>query len=361
MTHRGHRAFTKLKSLTVWCSVLLVVSSGFMHAQETTQQEETEFVEGPKLKWNISLWGGPRPGTKIADSISEKLDFYTNGNWEFKLHYGEGLSKPRENLDGIAIKAFEAAMICNIYHPQKNPALMVMSLPFLPLGDWEDRIAVREVLYDTEPVKKEFKRWGAMIYTSSFLPRYEVMGRGEAPFSLDDWKGKIVRAAGGFGDVLKKLGATPSGMAAPEVYTGIQTGSIDAVAFPFTYSHVSYRIHEVSSWFTTNLSLGTADCPIVFSIEAYNKLPQQYRDLLARIKPDVIEEQRQAYVTADTENLPMLRDKLTEITYSEEDLEKFRARFGRVVIEEWIEENSDDFDARELVELVFKAVGKEYK
>ena len=57
----------------------------------------------------------------------------------------------------------------------------------------------------------------------------------------------------------------------------------------------------------------------------------------------------------------MLREKLTEITYSEEDLEQFQARFGRVVIEEWIEENSDDFDARGLVELVFKAVGKEYK
>lgn len=348
-------------TLIMWCSLLLIVSAGVVQTQEPTQQEAVEFVEGPKLKWNISLWGGVRPGTKIAESISEKLDSYTNGNWEFKLHYGEGLSKPRENLDGIAIKAFEGAMICNIYHPQKNPALMVMSLPFLPLGDWEDRLAVREVLYETEPVKKEFKRWGAMIYTSSFLPRYEIMGRGEAPFSLDDWKGKTVRAAGGFGDVLKKLGATPSGMAAPEVYTGIQTGSIDAVAFPFTYSHVSYRIHEVSSWFTTNLSLGTADCPIVFSIEAYNKLPQQYRDLLARIKPDVIEEQRLAYVAADTENLPMLREKLTEITYSEEDLDQFQARFGRVVIEEWIEENSDDFDARGLVELVFKAVGKEYK
>ena len=352
----------KLSKLTVllW-SIVAVVATHVLQAQDSDPDTEFELVDGPELKWNVSLWGAARPGTQIADSISAKLKHYTHGNWNFKLHYGEGLSKPRENLDGIAIGAFEAAMICNIYHPKKNPALMVMSLPFLPIEEWQDRLAVREVLYASEPVQSEFNRWGAMIYTSSFLPRYEIMGRGAPPKTLADWKGKVVRAAGGFGDVLKKLGATPSGKAAPEVYTSIQTGSIDAVAFPFTYSHVSYKIHEVSNWFTTNLSLGTADCPIVFSIDAYNKLPEQYRELLARIKDEVIEEQRQAYIDADAKNLPMLREQLTEITYSDEVLEQFRSRFGREVIEDWIKNNSDDFDARALVELVFEAVGKEYK
>lgn len=312
------------------------------------------------LTWNLSVWGTPRPGTRVLDSIAEHIEAATDGKWNFVVHYGEALSKARENLDGISVGAFEAALVCNFYHPQKNPGLMVLSLPFLPIDDWEDGLAVRQAVYSHPQIQKEMERWGAMIYSSSILPNYEIMGRGNPPVKLEDWQGLNVRAGGGIGAVMKKLGAVPTSTTATEVYTGIQLGTMDAAAFPFTYAHVSYRLHEVSDWFTSNLAPGTSDCPVVLSIEAYEQLPRQYKDLLDSIKESVLEDQRLAYEEIDKVNLPMLREQLQEVRYTEADLRDFRTRFGNLVIEEWITENEQKFDARGLVETVFSAVDMDY-
>ena len=317
-------------------------------------------VDGPQLTWDVSLWGKPRAGTAVADALAAIVEERTGGAWQMTLHYGEALSKSRENLDGIAIEAFQAAMFCNFYHPRKNPALMVLTMPFLPMSDWDANRRIREAVYAHPAVAREMARWNAMIYTSTFLPQYELLGRGDPPADLDGWKGLTVRAGGGLGQAMKLLGATPASSTATEVYTGVQQGTMDAASFPFTYGHVSYRIHEVSEWFTGNLSPGTADCPLVFGISAYEALPPQYKQLLEDVKEEVIAAQIQAYVDVDAENLPMLKETLHEIRYTEAQLAQFRARAGRPVIDAWISENARRFDASGLVEAVFAAVGRTY-
>ena len=338
-------------AVAVVCSCWLGVASG----------AAPSIVDGPELKWDVSLWGKPRAGTVVADALAAVVEEKTGGKWRLVLHYGEALSKARENLDGLEIGAFEAAMFCNFYHPRKNPALMALTLPFLPMHSWEDNRRIREAVYAHPAVTRELARWNAMAYTSSFLPLYEFLGRGELPTDLAAWRGMTVRAGGGLGQAMQRLGATPASSTATEVYTGVQQGTMDAASFPFTYSHVSYRIHEVADWFTGNLAPGTADCPLAFSITAYRALPAQYRQLLEDVKEDVVQAQIQAYIDVDRDNLPMLRETLQEVRYSDEQLERFRATAGKPVIEEWIEANQSRFDARGLVEAIFAAVGERYE
>ena len=318
-------------------------------------------VPGPVLRWDVSLWGKPRAGTVVADALAAAIESETGGNWRLALHYGEALSKARENLDGLAIGAFEAAMFCNFYHPRKNPALMVLSLPFLPMQSWENNRKVREAVYAHPAVVAELGQWNARPYTSSFLPQYEFLGRGEAPLALDGWRGLTVRAGGGLGQAMQRLGATPASSTATEVYTGVQQGTMDAASFPFTYSHVAYRIHEVATWFTGNFSPGTADCPLAFSKDAYAALPPQYKQLLEDVKEGVIAAQIQAYIDVDKQNLPLLRETLQEIRYTDDQLAAFRAEAGKPVIDDWIAAHQERFDARGLVETVFAAVGQRYE
>lgn len=340
--------------LPKWCAAAALLSLLACFPANTAE------VEGPKLKWNVSLWGKPRAGTAVADALSAAVSAKTGGNWTMSLDYGEALSKARENLDGLAIGAFEVAMFCNFYHPRKNPALMALTLPFLPMSTWEDNRRIREAVYAHPAVKRELARWNAIVYTSSFLPQYEFVGRGQPPRELTDWRGMTVRAGGGLGQAMQRLGATPASSTATEVYTGVQQGTMDAAAFPFTYSHVSYRLHEVADWFTGNLSPGTADCPLAFSRTAFDTLPEQYRQLLDDVKDDVIAAQIQAYVDVDRINLPMLEETLVEVRYTDAQLADFRALAGKPVIDAWIADNRDRFDARGLVDAMFAAVGKTY-
>lgn len=347
----------RVKSATFFVVSLLLIGCA---ERGEEQSPSGELTLGSSLVWDVSLWGNPRAATEAVEALARIVEDRTAGAWRMRLHYGEAVSKARENLDGLAIGAFEAAMVCNFYHPQKNPALMVLSLPFLPMETEQNSRRVRTAVYSHPAVVAEFARWNGTLYTSTYLPQYEFMGTGRPPIVIEDWRGKTVRAGGGIGQVMRLLGATPTSSTATEVYTGVQQGTMDAASFPFTYGHVAYRIHEVADWFTSNLSPGSADCPIVFASSALDALSDEQRRLLEAIREEVDTAQFAAYREIDIENLPMLRHSLTEVTYTTEQREILQQTVGREVIDNWIAANEADFDARGLVELVFGAVGRTY-
>ena len=56
-------------------------------------------------QWNVSLWGKRRAFTENVEKLAALVDQKTNGEFKLNISYG-GLSKSRENLDGISIGAF---------------------------------------------------------------------------------------------------------------------------------------------------------------------------------------------------------------------------------------------------------------
>jgi TRAP-type mannitol/chloroaromatic compound transport system substrate-binding protein len=311
-------------------------------------------VNGPKVQWRFSTWGKARAFTVGIEHLAEQVSKKTGGKFTIKIGYGEQFSKARENLDSIKLGAIDGAHFCNFYHPGKNPAHMVFTMPFLPMGDWDANVAVRDRLYQEPALIKDMDQWNAMLYGSTLLPQYEFLGKGEPPQRLDDWKGKRVRAGGGIGDAMERLGAIKTTTAATEVYTSMQRGSMDAASFPYTYAQAAYKIHEVSDWFTANMSPGTSDCPIVFNKTSYKKLPAQYQKLLQDLKPEIYKVQVQAYIDIDAKNLPMFEKKLKAVRYSDAQLEEFRKIAGKPVWDKWVADNKDKFDGQALIDLVLK-------
>lgn len=311
-------------------------------------------VDGPKVQWRLSTWGNPRAVTAGMEYVAEQVRQKTDGNFTIDIGYAEKYSKARENLDSLKLGAIDAALICNIYHPGKNPALMVYSLPFLPLSDWEVNRAVTQKLNEHPVFKKEMDQWNAMIYVNVLNPQYEFMGRGEPPLKLSDWQGKRVRAGGGLGDAMGKLGAVKTTTTAPDVYMSLQRGTMDAASFPFTYSHASFKIPEVSNWFTSNMAPGTSSCPLVFNKASFEKLPEQYKKMLLEMAPAAYDAQVKAYEDIDKKNLPEFRKKLTEIVYTDAQLEEFRKIAAKPVWDEWVQANKDRFNGQEFIDLILQ-------
>ena len=77
--------------------------------------------------WNVSLWGKRRAFTEHVEKLAELVSEKTNGDLKLNISYG-GLSKNKENLDGISIGAFEMAQFCAGYHRDKNPSITVLEL-----------------------------------------------------------------------------------------------------------------------------------------------------------------------------------------------------------------------------------------
>lgn len=338
-----------------------VATAAFAFATTANAGSHSKMVDGPAVTWNHSLWGKPRAFTVGLEHLSKTLAERTGGKFVYKLNYG-GLSKPKENLDGIEIGAFEAANFCNFYSPDRTPSAMIFSLPFLPIGDWNVRIKASDAYYQHPHVKKEMAAMNAMIFMAGVLPQYEFLGRGKPPKTLADWKGMKVRAGGGVAIAMEKLGATRTTVPATEVYTLLERGTVDAVSFPFTYAHAAYKVHEVADWYTGNFQPGTADCPTVFNLDAYNALPQQYKDLLDELKAETYEMQKNAYLAADEVNLPKFKAAMEEIRFTDAELATFREEIGKPIWKEGFTDlYGDRIPAQELLDFLMSEAAKAAK
>ena len=141
-------------------------------------------------------------------------------------------------------------------------------------------------------------------------------------------------------------GAVKQTLPAGETSTAFQRGALDAAAFPYTYAHVAFKINKNADWFTSNLAPGTSECGWVPNKTAYESLPPQYQELVMDQRDLVMEVERAAHAAQDEINLPMFQETMTQITYTEAQLEEFREIAGQPEWDEWIEANKDAFDSR---------------
>lgn len=339
-------------------SLLAGASALAMAGMATTATQATaQKVEGPAVSWKLSLWGKRRAFTEGMEYVSKEVSARTGGKFKIKLFYGQQLSKSKENLDGISLGAFEAATFCAAYHPGKNAPLNVLDLPFLPIVDFDTLRKVHDAVYAHPAAAKALSKWKARLYMSNPLPQYEYMGKGKVPQSVADFKGKRLRALGGMGAAARLIGATPSTMPASETYTALQRGTVDAIGFPYSYTFAAYKLDEVADWVTTNMKLGTVNCPTVFNVDAYAKLPDQYKKLLDDLKAGAYAAIKASYVEKDKKNEAKwgaADSKVKMIKIPEDQMAEFRKIAGKPVWEKWVADNKGKLPAQELLDLVLK-------
>ncbi|MBU2531376.1 MAG: TRAP transporter substrate-binding protein DctP [Alphaproteobacteria bacterium] len=311
-------------------------------------------VEGPRVSWNFSVWGPPRPFTAGVQALADHLSARSGGKFTVKIHYGGALSAGPDNLDNIKLGAFEMAAVCTSYHPGKNPGMSVLDLPFLPLADKNVHWKVHMALHKHPYIVEEFKRWNAVLIKSVLQPQSELMGKGKAIESVADFNGRRIRALGGTGEAIRRLGGVPTTMQATEVYNALERGIIEVVAFPYTYAFAAYKINEISAWYTTNLAPGANNCPTVANLTAYNKLPPQYKELMEEAKDVAFNALKAAQTKAEARDLAAWRAAgMKEITFTPETLEKIQTAGGKPVWDAWVKNSeAKGVPAKELLQFV---------
>ena len=313
-------------------------------------------VDGPKVTWKFNVWGKKRAFTADVEAWKQHVEAETNGKFKIKIYYGDQLGGKKQNLDNIKAGVFESAKVCWAYHGGKNKAMTVLNLPFLPIKDFDMQRKVAEAIHKHPISSGEIKKkWNIMAFSSSNLPQYEFLGRGKAPKKLENYKGMTVRALGGMANAMRALGASIATMTATEVYQAIERGAADAVSFPSTYAHSAYKIDEVATWFTSNMSPGTNDCPNVISLTAWKNLPEQYKKLMYQAREKGYVALKAAYSAKDKVNLPKWRKKMTEIKYSDAELARFQKAGGQPVYDKWVAKYKGDFDSKAMLDAVLAA------
>ncbi|MBW4984483.1 C4-dicarboxylate TRAP transporter substrate-binding protein [Mameliella sp. CS4] len=313
-------------------------------------------TQAAATEWNVSTWGSRRAFTEHLHKIAELVSEKTDGEFTMNISYG-GLSKNRENLDGISIGAFEMAQFCAGYHPDKNRAITVLELPFLGVSTLEEEVAVSHAIYAHPAVAKEMAQWNAKMLMTSPMPQYNLVGTGEPRDELSEFDGMRVRATGGLGKAFSAVGGVPTSVTSSEAYQAMDSGVVDTVAFA-QHAHLSFGTINKADWWTANLNPGTVNCPIVVNIDAYEALPDDQRQAL----DDSVDEAIAYYLENYGKLLKRWDEVLTEknvekVMISDDELAKFREVAAKPIHDAWIKDMSaQGLPAQELYDLVFSTL-----
>lgn len=312
--------------------------------------------EAAATEWNVSVWGKRRAFTEHVEKLAELVSEKTGGEFTMNVSYG-GLSKNRENLDGISIGAFEMAQFCAGYHRDKNRVITVLELPFLGVANLEEEVAVSKAVYGHPAAAEEMEQWNAKLLMTSPMPQYNLVGTGDPRDELAEFEGMRVRATGGLGKAFAAVGGVPTSVTATEAYQAMESGVVDTVAFA-QHAHLSFGTINQADWWTANLNPGTVNCPVVVNIDAYEALSDAERAAL----DSSVDEALDHYLTNYGELLQrwdsVLQEKgVQKVEIDDAVIAEFRAKAADPIRDAWIKDmEGQGLPGQELYDLVVKTL-----
>ncbi|MFN7103315.1 MAG: TRAP transporter substrate-binding protein DctP [Pseudorhizobium sp.] len=200
---------------------------------------------------------------------------------EIQIFPGSSLYKPNDQWNAVTRGLLDMTSFPLDYASGRHPEFSATLMPGL-VGNFDraQRLNDSDFMND---IKKVIEDAGALVIADAWLSGAFASKQGciTSPQTL---KGQVIRAAGpAFEEMLVAAGASISSMPSSEIYTGMQTGVLDA-ANTSSASFVSYRLFEHAKCLTApgENSLWFMYEPVLVSKKVFDRLtPQQQSAIVA--------------------------------------------------------------------------------
>ncbi len=236
----------------------------------------------PEVKWRLTS-SFPKSLDTIfgtAETFAKYVSDATDGKFQIQCFAAGELVPGLQALDAASTGTVECAHTPTYFYVGKEPALALGT--GLPWGlnarhqhSWW-HFAGGEAIVNEALAK--FNTIGIVCGNSG-----TQMGgwfRNEIR-SLDDLKGLKFRIGGVGGQVLAKLGVVPQQIAAGDIYPALERGTLDAVEFVGPYDDEKLGFNKVAKhYYYPGFWEGGAMLHLVINLEAWNKLPKLYQNIL---------------------------------------------------------------------------------
>jgi TRAP-type C4-dicarboxylate transport system substrate-binding protein len=202
-----------------------------------------------------------------------------NVGLKIQVYPGQSLFKAKDQWGAITKGQLDMTALPLDYASGRHPQFSATLMPGLVKNhEHAKRLNASPFMTD---IKKIIEDAGAMVLADAWLAG-GFASRKNCILNPDDVKGQVMRAAGpGFEQMLAAAGASISSMASSEIYTGLQTGVLDATNTS-SGSFVSFRIYELVKCYTApgEYALWFMYEPILISKKTWGKLNKQQQDAL---------------------------------------------------------------------------------
>jgi TRAP-type transport system periplasmic protein len=199
---------------------------------------------------------------------------------DVRIYPAASLFKPTQQWDAMVDGQLDISAFPLDYASGKHPQFSATLMPGLVKNhDHAKRLNDSAFMDD---IKKIVDEAGIMVLSDAWLAGGFASKQG-CILQPEDAQGQVMRAAGpAFEQMLAAAGASINSMPSSEVYTGLQTGVLDAVNTS-SGSFVSYRIYEQVECLTPpgEFALWFMYEPILMSKASFEELtPEQQQALL---------------------------------------------------------------------------------
>jgi TRAP-type mannitol/chloroaromatic compound transport system substrate-binding protein len=273
----------KNKILLIGLSIMLVLALVLSACAEPTDEEVPDDGQPPtteKFVWKVQTWDS-RAGTyfnNVLTPLAENIAEMSDGRLTLEL-YGSGDLCTAEELLTATGKGVVDFMN-DAYHDSIEPALNYLYC--LPMG-----------LRSPEEVMSLWYEHGLLEYLQNevYLKHncWMVGPCTEAPVllitqqplnTLDDFEGAMLRAYGGIGKLLEKLGATTTFVAYDEIYMALMTGVIDGGHFGSEQNVYELSVYETATCIMRPYIVPVAATVYMVNLDSWNALPDDLKRIV---------------------------------------------------------------------------------
>jgi TRAP-type transport system periplasmic protein len=285
------------------------------------------------------------PGLKLLEKLS-KGKIKVEERWGGTVHAANaGFEATRSGLtDLTACYIFYDPTTFHLMHALALPGIV----PSAPAGT-----RITQEVYN-EFFRKEFERTGVLMGVVYTTTPYVLLSK-DVLDSLASLKGKKVRTGGGVEvAVWKSLGAVPTTMPAPRIYTAFQRGLLDAVTFPDSTS-VLFRIDELAKSHTY-INLSRINQEHCLNRQWFEALPPDLKVVVSRWVQGFSQAiSQQFYLLDGARARNKFRTEGINIVHLSDAEKKKWQDLAHPVIGEWIKQNeAKGLPARKLVDFIRK-------
>jgi TRAP-type C4-dicarboxylate transport system substrate-binding protein len=277
--------------------MLLFSISGCQQSTQTTTTSSnptaSTIATTPVIKWKTSCFTAP------PDVFAQGLDWWakevakrTNGRMEVQTFWSQSLVPAPNEIDGLKSGLFEMCAYIPSNYPSKLPLSMMQFQPCIipPLeGDYlasfTTFLKINDEYFRTPALVKEFANWDAKLAFLSSCPEYYRLIGNARVTTLDDLKGKKIRAVGGVADLLVKLGASTVATTSTEIYDGLSKGTVELACHGPSQFALA-KLYEVSKYYIPTINLGNMGGITVMKKSSYDALPEDIKKIIDDINSE---------------------------------------------------------------------------
>ena len=213
----------------------------------------------------------PKTSSVAANAVffADKVNQMTNGEVKVKIFYPGQLVKAKEGLTALQRGMIDGYIGSMLYFSGVVPEVNGEWLPF----SWKNVSEAMDIYFNYGYL--ELMRQAAERQKCYYLAPISVARMGfltKFPInSMDDLKGKKIRAVGMEGKIVKALGGAAVSLSGSEQYTALQRGTVEGTDYPW-YTLRDYKFYEVVSYVSSPPLHSPGIVEILFSSKLWNSL-----------------------------------------------------------------------------------------